>query len=212
MAYGCICASGANAATLHYVLNNRDMRDGDIYLTDMGIRFLGYCSDISATFPVNGKFTDDQKKIYNIVLDANRGVIAAMKPGITKCADLDTLSKKIILEGLQKIKVLKEGFTPDELFNAGLAKIFMPHSIGVLENGMFITVEPGIYFIDFLMDQAEQSAELNKYINVEELEKYRGFGGVRIEDDVMIGEDSVESYQMVLPRTIEDIEKYMSEK
>jgi len=233
MAYGCICASGANAATLHYILNNRDMQDGDIYLTDMGIRFLGYCSDISATFPVNGKFTDEQKKIYNIVLKANRGVIAAMKPGITKCSDLDTLSKKIILQGLQEIKVLKEGFTPDELFNAGLAKIFMPHSIGhllgldvhdvgyksityksnnVLENGMFITVEPGIYFIDFLMDQAEQSAELSKYINVEELEKYRKFGGVRIEDDVMIGEDSVESYQTVLPRTVEEIEKYMSEK
>jgi len=233
MAYGCICASGANAATLHYILNNRDMNKGDIYLTDMGIRFLGYCSDISATFPVDGKFTDDQKKIYNIVLKANRGVIAAMKPGITKCADLDTLSKKIILEGLQEIKILKEGYTPDELFKAGLAKIFMPHSIGhllgldvhdvgyksityksnnVLENGMFITVEPGIYFIDFLMDQAEQSPELSKYINIDELEKYRNFGGVRIEDDVMIGEDSVESYQTILPRTVEDIEKYMSGK
>ena len=232
MAYGCICASGANAATLHYILNNRDMQSGDIYLTDMGIRFLGYCSDISATFPVNGEFTDQQKAIYNIVLKANRGVIAAMKPGITKCAELDTLSKKIILEGLQEIKILKEGYTRDQLFDAGLAKIFMPHSIGhllgldvhdvgyksityksnnVLENGMFITVEPGIYFVDFLMDEAEQSTELSKYINIEELEKYRGFGGVRIEDDVMIGEDSVESYQAILPRTVEEIEKYMKE-
>ena len=185
MAYGCICASGANAATLHYVLNNRDMQSGDIYLTDMGIRFLGYCSDISATFPVNGEFTDQQKAIYNIVLKANRGVIAAMKPGITKCAELDTLSKKIILEGLQEIKILKEGYTRDQLFDAGLAKIFMPHSIGhllgldvhdvgyksityksnnVLENGMFITVEPGIYFVDFLMDEAEQSTELSANI------------------------------------------------
>ena len=233
MAYGCICASGANAATLHYVLNNRDMQDGDIYLTDMGIRFCGYCSDISATFPVNGKFTDKQRDIYNIVLKANRGVIAAMKPGITKCAELDTLSKKIILEGLQEIGILKKDYTPDQLFDAGLAKIFMPHSIGhllgldvhdvgyksisyksnnVLENGMFITVEPGIYFIDFLMDEAEQSIELSKYINVEKLEEYRGFGGVRIEDDVMIGEDDVESYQKILPRDVEDIEKYMSEK
>ena len=230
MAYGCICASGANAATLHYVLNNRDMQSGDIYLTDMGIRFLGYCSDISATFPVNGEFTDQQKAIYNIVLKANRGVIAAMKPGITKCAELDTLSKKIILEGLQEIKILKEGYTRDQLFDAGLAKIFMPHSIGhllgldvhdvgyksityksnnVLENGMFITVEPGIYFVDFLMDEAEQSTELSKYINIEELEKYRGFGGVRIEDDVMIEDDWVESYQAELPRTVEEIEAYM---
>ena len=231
-AYGCICASGANAATLHYILNNRDMEDGDIYLTDMGIRFCGYCSDISTTFPVNGKFTEEQKKIYNIVLEANRGVISAMKPGITKCADLDTLSKKIILGGLQQIGILNPGFSVDDMFNDGLARIFMPHSIGhllgldvhdvgyksityksnnILENGMFITVEPGIYFIDFLMDEAETSTVLQKYINVAELEKYRGFGGVRIEDDVMIGEDSVESYQKELPRTVEDVEKYMSE-
>jgi Xaa-Pro dipeptidase len=233
MAYGCICASGANAATLHYVLNNRDMEDGDIYLTDMGIRFCGYCSDISATFPVNGKFTDEQKKIYNIVLEANKGVIKAMKPGITKCADLDTLSKKIILGGLQQIGIINQGFSVDDMFKDGLARIFMPHSIGhlvgldvhdvgyksityksnnILENGMFITVEPGIYFIDFLMDEAETSTVLQKYINVEELEKYRGFGGVRIEDDVMIGEDSVESYQLELPRTVEEIEAYMSKE
>jgi Xaa-Pro dipeptidase len=230
MAYGCICASGANAATLHYVLNNRDMEPGDIYLTDMGIRFCGYCSDISATFPVNGKFTDKQKKIYNIVLDSNRGVIKNMKPGITTYAECDTLSKKIILKGLQDIGILKEGFDVDEMFNAGLARTFMPHSVGhlvgldvhdtglksityksnvILESGNFITVEPGIYFIDFLMDEAEQSPVLSKYINKEELEKYRGFGGVRIEDDVMIEDDWVESYQEELPRTVEEIEAYM---
>ena len=232
-AYGCICASGANAATLHYILNNRDMEDGDIYLTDMGIRFCGYCSDISTTFPVNGKFTPEQAKIYNIVLEANRGVIAAMKPGITKVAELDTLSKKIILAGLQNIGIINQGYNVDEMFNNGLARIFMPHSVGhllgldvhdvgnrsityksnnILENGMFITVEPGIYFIDFLMDEAESSTVLQKYINVEELEKYRGFGGVRIEDDVMIGEDSVESYQTALPRTVEEIEAYMKDE
>ena len=230
MAYGCICASGANAATLHYVLNNRDMKDNDIYLTDMGIRFLGYCSDISATFPVNGKFTEDQKKIYNIVLKSNKTVIAAMKPGITKYAELDKLSKIVILEGLQEIGILKKDFTAEEMFNNGLARTFMPHSIGhlvgldvhdvgfkkityksnvILENGMYITVEPGIYFIDFLMDEAEQSPILSKYINKEELEHYRGFGGVRIEDNVMIGEDTVESYQLELPRTVEEIEAYM---
>jgi Xaa-Pro dipeptidase len=230
MAYGCICASGANAATLHYVLNNRDMEDGDIYLTDMGIRFLGYCSDISATFPVNGKFTEKQKKIYNIVLDSNQRVIKAMKPGITKYAELDKLSKIIILEGLQSIGILSKDYTAEQMFNDGLARTFMPHSIGhfleldvhdvgmrsityksnvILENGNFITVEPGIYFIDFLMDEAEASPILSKYIIKEELEKYRGFGGVRIEDDVMINEDSVESYQTDLPRSVEKIEEFM---
>ena len=230
LAYGCICAAGKNAATLHYILNNKDMEDGDIYLTDMGIKFLGYCSDISATFPVNGKFTDMQKNIYNIVLDSNRGVINAMKPGITKYAELDKLSKIIILQGLQKIGILKDNYSAEDMFADGLARTFMPHSVGhflgldvhdvgmrsvtyksnnILENGNFITVEPGIYFIDFLMDEAEQSPILSKYINIEELEKYRGFGGVRIEDDVMIGEDSVESYQIELPRTVEQIEAFM---
>ena len=229
-AYGCICASGANAATLHYDLNNREMEDGDIYLTDMGIRFCGYCSDISATYPVNGKFTNQQKLIYNIVLKSNRDVISAMKPGETKYADLDKLSKMVILDGLKEIGILKTEFSTEEMFNNGLAKTFMPHSVGhflgldvhdvgkssvtyksncILMNGNFITVEPGIYFIDFLMDQAESDPILSQYINKDELEKYRGFGGVRIEDDVMINEDSVESYQMELPRTVEEIEAYM---
>ena len=116
------------------------------------------------------------------------------------------------------------------MFAAGMARIFMPHSVGhllgldvhdvgnksityksnnILENGNFITVEPGIYFIDFLMDEAESSPTLSQYINIEELEKYRGFGGVRIEDDVMFEEDHVESYQDDLPRTVEQIESFM---
>ena len=230
MAYECIGASGANAATLHYILNNRDMKDGDIYLTDMGINFLGYNSDISATYPVNGKFTDMQKKIYNIVPDSNRAVINYIKPGITKYQEIDKLSKITILKGLQDIGILKKEFDVEDMFYDGLARTFMPHSVGhfvgldvhdvestniicktgaILQSGNFITVEPGIYFIDFLMDQAEQSPILSKYINIDELEKYRGFGGVRIEDDVMIEDDSVESYQMELPRKVEDIEAYM---
>ena len=230
MAYGCICASGANAATLHYVLNNRDMQSGDIYLTDMGINFLGYGSDISCTYPVNGKFTDMQKKIYNIVLESNRTVIKSIQPGITKYPEIDKLSKIVILQGLQNIGILSDKYDVEDMFNDGLARTFMPHSVGhflgldihdvghrnityksnqILISGTFITVEPGIYFIDFLMDQAEQSPVLSKYLNVEELEKYRGFGGVRIEDDVMVEDDYVESYQKGLPRTVEQIEEYM---
>ena len=233
MAYDCICAAGANAATLHYILNKKEIKDGDIYLTDMGIKFLGYCSDISATYPVNGKFTEMKKNIYNIVLDSNRTVINNIKPGITKYAEIDKLSKIVILKGLQNIGILKKEYDAEDMFNDGLWRTFMPHSVGhflgldvhdvglrsvtyksnaILQNGNFITVEPGIYFIDFMMDQAEESPILSKYINKEELEKYRGFGGVRIEDDVMIGEDSVESYQMELPRTIEEIEAYMKKE
>ena len=80
------------------------MEDGELYLTDMDIRFLGYYSDISATFPVNGKFTFKQKLIYQIVLDSNACVIESIRPGITKYAEIDKLSKIIILKGLQNIE------------------------------------------------------------------------------------------------------------
>ena len=82
--------------------------------------------------------------------------------------------------------------------------------MGYLEDGTFITVEPGIYFIDFMMDKAETDLNLVKYLNVEKLEEYRGFGGVRIEDDVLVYEDHVESLQKDLPRTTEEIEQFMA--
>ena len=171
-----------------------------------------------------------QKKIYNIVLESNRTVIKSIQPGITKYPEIDKLSKIVILQGLQNIGILSDKYDVEDMFNDGLARTFMPHSVGhflgldihdvghrnityksnqILISGTFITVEPGIYFIDFLMDQAEQSPVLSKYLNVEELEKYRGFGGVRIEDDVMVEDDYVESYQKGLPRTVEQIEEYM---
>ena len=206
------------------------MKDGDLFLTDMGIRFLGYVSDITITIPVNGKFTQKQKEIYDIVLKANRDCIASMKPNITRIQDLNVLSKKIILQGLQDIGIIKAGMNIDEMYNAGLWRTFMPHSLGhlvgldvhdvgrnvtyksmgYLEDGTFITVEPGIYFIDFMMDKAETDLNLVKYLNVEKLEEYRGFGGVRIEDDVLVYEDHVESLQKDLPRTTEEIEQFMA--
>jgi len=199
----------------------------------MGIRFCGYVSDITTTFPVNGKFTDQQKLIYNIVLKANKDTIKFIKPGVTTYEEMDKKSKIIILEGLQNIGILKKEFDSEVMYNDRLWYTFMPHSLGHLvgldvhdvglrsvtyksmkfiDNGTFITVEPGIYFIDFLMDSALNDKVLSKYINKDELEKYRGFGGVRIEDDIMVHEDSVESYQEELPRTVEEIENFMAEK
>lgn len=232
-AYNCICASGDNAATLHYDLNNRDMEDGDIYLTDMGIRFCGYCSDTSATFPVNGKFTEKQKQIYEIVLESNRKTIASIRPGKTKYGDMEILSKVVILEGLQKIDILKKECDVMQMYIDGLWRTFMPHSIGhtlgldvhdvghkgisykkenIMENGVIVTVEPGIYFKDFLMDQALADPVLSKYINKDKFNEFRGFGGVRIEDDIIVNEDSVESIQEGLPRTVEEVEEFMKKK
>ena len=143
---------------------------------------------------------------------------------------MDKLSKIIILEGLQEINILKKDFTAEEMYNNRLWYYFMPHSLGhlvgldvhdvglrsvsykslqIIDNGTFITVEPGIYFVDFLMDEVINTPNLCKYVNVDKLEEYRGFGGVRIEDDVMVHENSVESYQEDLPREVEEIEKIM---
>ena len=229
-AYNCICATGPNGATLHYDLNNADLKENDLFLTDMGIRFCGYVSDITTTFPVNGTFTEDQKKIYNIVLKANQDVISSMKPGITTYNDMNILGRKIILQGLVDIGILNGDI--DEMCDNRVWYYFMPHSIGhlvgldvhdvgtkvsykslrLLEKGNFITVEPGIYFIDMLMDQIENHPDLSKYVIKEELEKYRNFGGVRIEDDVLVNETGVESLQKDIPRTVEDIEKFMKKE
>ena len=227
-AYNCICATGSNGATLHYDLNNQDLKDKDLFLTDMGIRFCGYVSDITTTFPVNGEFTPQQKQIYDIVLKSNQEVIKSMKPGTTRYIDMDILGKKIILQGLYEIGILTESDI-DKMYDDRVWFYFMPHSIGhlvgldvhdvgtkvsykslrLIEKGNFITVEPGIYFIDFLMDQIENDPNLSKYVNKEELEKYRGFGGVRIEDDVMVYDTKVESFQKDIPRTTEEIETLM---
>ena len=227
--YNCVCSSGPNTAVLHYDVNNRTMLDGDLFLGDLGIRLLGYASDITITIPVNGKFSKKQKEIYDIVLKANRTVISSIIPNETTIRQVNKLSKTIILDGLQKIGIIKNGMNIDEMYKAGLADFFMPHSLGhfvgldvhdvgdnvtykskkFFENGTFFTVEPGIYFIDFLIDKLENALNLVKYINVDKLEEFRGFGGVRIEDDILVYEDHVESLQRGLPRSTEEIEAFM---
>ena len=185
MAYGCICASGANAATLHYILNNRDMEPGDIYLTDMGIRFCGYCSDISATFPVNGKFSDRQKEIYEVVLKAQKIVEENAKPGIT----LRQLNQMVV--DFYKEELPKHGLNKDvsEYYFHGVSHYLGldTHDVGsgmpiTLEKGNVITNEPGLYIED------------------------EGLG-IRIEDDLLITDNGCEVLSIEIPKSIEDIEK-----
>ncbi len=229
-AYPCIGGCGSNAATLHYEDNDKMIKDGDLFLADMGIRFCGYASDVTITIPANGKFTQKQKDIYNIVLKSNRDVIKSMKPGVTSYFDMDKLSKMVILEELQKLGLIKEGFEVKTLYEKSIHKIFMPHGLGhfvgldvhdvgkdvsyksqrILEEGNLITVEPGIYFIDFVLDKAFNDPEKSKYLNVELLKTYKGFGGVRIEDDIYVTAEGVINFQSSLPRTPEEIEEFMS--
>lgn len=244
--YTCICASGPNGSVLHYghaaAPNDRTVKDGDLCLFDMGAEYHCYCSDVTCSFPANGVFTEDQKIVYNAVLDAQESVQKAMRPG-TSWPDMHRLAERRILEGLLKGGLLQNG-TVDEMVAVNLGSVFMPHGLGhllglnthdvggyplggvprstepginklrtarALEEGMCITVEPGLYFIDVLLDGALSNPSQAKFINADAIKRFRGFGGVRLENDVIVTKDGCEVLSIV-PRTVEEIEAWMKKQ
>jgi len=244
VAYTCICGTGENGAILHYghagAPNQKKIKDGDMCLLDMGASYRGYASDITCSYPANGKFTNKQKIIYNAVLAARNAVFGQLKTGVS-WVKMHELANVTILTALKEAGLLK-GNVEDMLMN-GLAAIFMPHGLGhfmgldvhdvggytpdsparpsepgfsklrtarKLEAGMVITVEPGCYFIDCLLDRA-LSSDLRIFLVEEMINSYRGFGGVRIEDDVLITENGYLNLSANLPRTVEEIEDWMAE-
>eukprot|EP00457_Paulinella_chromatophora_P002565 gb/GEZN01002570.1/.p1 GENE.gb/GEZN01002570.1/~~gb/GEZN01002570.1/.p1 ORF type:complete len:584 (-),score=61.07 gb/GEZN01002570.1/:571-2322(-) len=245
MAYTCICASGANGAILHYGWagrpNNRTLVHGDMAVLDMGAEYNGYCTDITRSYPVNGKFTANQKLIYEAVLDAQETVLRAMKPGVRWTA-MHCLAERVIIERLIQIGILVGG-TLNELDEAGLGSVFMPHGLGhflglnthdvggytpeapirptrpgikylrtqrTLEAGMVITVEPGIYFNDPTLDEALKNPNQARFIDTKVLDQFRGTGGVRIEDDVVVTSTGCENFTMI-PVEVNEIEALISE-
>ncbi|XP_001358031.3 xaa-Pro dipeptidase [Drosophila pseudoobscura] len=241
--YTCICGSGTNSSILHYghagAPNSRPIQDGEMCLFDMGANYCGYAADITCTFPANGKFTDDQKFIYNAVLDARNAVSETARDGVS-WVDMHKLAGKVLLQRLKEGGMLKGDV--DEMLEAGLSAVFQPHGLGhligldvhdvggylptepkrpnepwlcklrfarVLKAGMYVTIEPGCYFIKRLMDGALANPELRKFINVDVFNRFRNFGGVRIEDDVLITQNGIENFAIV-PRTVEEIEATMS--
>ncbi|CAM5150991.1 unnamed protein product [Eretmochelys imbricata] len=241
--YTCICGSGNNSSVLHYghagAPNDKTIEDGDLCLFDMGGEYYCYASDITCTFPANGKFTPDQKAIYEAVLKSSRAVMKAIKPGVA-WPDMHRLADRVHLEELIKIGILKGNV--DDMVKVHLGAIFMPHGLGhllgidvhdvggypegvdridlpglkslrtarVLKEGMVLTVEPGIYFIDRLLDQALNDLSQSCFINNEVLQRFRRFGGVRIEDDIAVAANGMELLTCV-PRTVEEIEAFMAE-
>jgi len=240
--YCCIAASGCNGAVLHYghagAPNDRRIQDGDLCLFDMGAEYNCYTSDVTTTFPANGKFTDDQKLIYNAVLRANQAVMKTAKPGVS-WVDMHLLSQRVILEHLTKGGLIKGDI--EEMMKTNFGAVFMPHGLGhfmgldvhdvngyppgtkridkaslrnlrtvrILEAGMVITIEPGCYFNEVLLNEASNNPDHSKFLVLSEIARFRGFGGVRIEDDVLITETGVENLSPV-PREIADIEALMA--
>uniref|UniRef100_A0A2R8ME09 Xaa-Pro dipeptidase n=1 Tax=Callithrix jacchus TaxID=9483 RepID=A0A2R8ME09_CALJA len=210
----------------------------EVGLFDMGGEYYCFASDITCSFPANGKFTADQKAIYEAVLRSSRAIMGTMKPGVW-WPDMHRLADRIHLEELTQMGILSGSV--DAMVQAHLGAVFMPHGLGHflgidvhdvggypegveridepglrslrttrhLQPSMVLTVEPGIYFIDHLLDEALADPARACFFNREVLQRFRGFGGVRIEDDVVVTDSGIELLTCV-PRTVEEIEACMA--
>lgn len=236
-AYNGIFASGVNASILHYVVNNSKIKDGDLFLMDSGFECNGYASDYTRTFPANGKYTDIQKGIYNSVLTGMDKVLDSIKPGV-KMEDLHLLAARTMMEGLKDMGVVKGNvddmmeenifalFFPHGLghflgldthdvggYPKGVDRIERPgikflRARRELLPGMVVTIEPGIYFVPAVLEPAIADPEKNQFLNTEKVESLLGFGGVRIEDDIIVTEDGMENMTNV-PKEVGEIEDLM---
>ncbi|MDH5171725.1 MAG: Xaa-Pro aminopeptidase [Gammaproteobacteria bacterium] len=211
LAYPSIVGSGANACTLHYVNNDGVMRDGDMVLIDAGCELEYYASDVTRTFPVNGRFSREQRALYEVVLEAQLAAIAAIKPGNHWNQPHDA-SVRVITAGLVELGLLKGKV--EKLVESKAYREFYMHRVGhwlgldvhdvgdyrvgnewrQLEPGMVMTVEPGIYI----------SAANSKVAR-----KWRGIG-IRLEDDVLVTTRGCEVITAAVPKTVEDIEALMA--
>ncbi len=211
-AYSTIVGGGANGCILHYVDNRDELKNGDLVLIDAGCEMDYYAADITRTFPVNGKFTNEQKAIYQIVLDAQLAAIEAVQPG-NHWDDPHNATVSTITQGLLNIGLLQGEL--QELINAEAYKAFYMHRAGhwlgmdvhdvgdykvggewrVLEPGMVLTIEPGIYIAIDNMDVDEC---------------WRGIG-IRIEDNVVVTKKGHQVLTKNAPKTIKDIEALMAD-
>jgi Xaa-Pro aminopeptidase len=213
--YDSIIAAGSHACILHWIKNDGELRDGELILIDAGVEVESlYTSDITRTFPINGKFTPAQRKIYTLVYEAQEAGIKAVKPG-AKYRDFHNAAMAVLAKGLEEMGVLpvsaEESLKPD----VGLHRRWTVHGSGhmlgidvhdcaqarnetyidgVLEEGMLLTVEPGFYIHpdDTLFP-----------------EEYRGIG-VRIEDDILVTKDGCRNMSGAMPRHPDEVEAWLA--
>lgn len=189
-AFQTIAAGGKRGTILHYVANNQPVEDGELILIDAGAQWEWYNGDISRTFPINGKFTERQKLVYNIVLEGQQKVIDAIRPGVP-FGTLNELLKEYYFEALKEIGLVdtKEDVAKYYYHSVSHYLGAETHDVGrygdrVLQPGMVLTVEPGLY--------------------IEEWEI-----GIRIEDDVLVTEEGNEVMTSAMIKTVEEIEAFM---
>lgn len=189
-AFATIAAAGKNACVMHYVDNDTPTRDGQLILFDLGAQWEFYCADVSRTFPVNGRFTPRQKKLYNVVLKGLEAAEALSRPGQKK-NELQAISKQVMAEELVKIGKIEKPEEIDKYYFHGSGHYIglNTHDVGdqpdaVLQENTVFTLEPGLYFDD------------------EEI-------GIRIEDTILVTKDGCEILSAGIPKTVEEIEAFL---
>ena len=210
-AYPSIVGGGANACVMHYIENNQMLRDGDLVLIDAGCEYQGYACDLTRTFPVNGRFSDEQQLVYDIVLKAQLAAIDTVKPGAT-WDEPHEAAMRVITEGLVALGILagdpatlfeSEAYLPYCMHKTGHWLGMDVHDVGdysvndesrVFEEGMVTTIEPGLYF-----DAARHEVPA----------AYDGIG-VRIEDDVLVTRGGNEVLTAAVPKSVKEIEALMA--
>jgi Xaa-Pro aminopeptidase len=205
-AYPSIVAGGENATVLHYTANDAVLRDGELLLLDAGDEFGFYCADITRTFPIGRDFTPAQRRIFELVLAAQRAAIEAVRPGVS-LEDVHARALDVLVDGLLSLGLLRG--SREEVLKESLFRPYYMHRtshwLGMdvhdagsykrdgkpreLEPGMVLTVEPGLYFAKSLPDVAEA---------------YRGIG-VRIEDDVLVTPEGHEVLSAAVPKSADEI-------
>lgn len=252
--YGCrlvgytpICGCGPNAAVLHYghagEPNARQSIDGDMCLFDIGAEYFGYGSDVTCSFPINGRFTEKQRNIFTAVLQAQITVYKLIRPGVSWVSCHEAAERTILNHLIEVGIVIRGDKSVDELVEMRLGAVFMPHGLGhfigidthdvggyltghpqriqrpglkslrtarLLEENMILTVEPGCYFVDHLLDDALSiESPLRDHLDRHHVDSYRGFGGVRLEDVIQVTSSGCINLTLC-PRTINEIESVMA--
>jgi Xaa-Pro aminopeptidase len=209
--YTSIVGAGANATVLHYINNDGELRDGELLLVDAGAEYKGYASDITRTFPINGRYTKAQREIYDLVLETQVSCVEMVRPGVTH-DEIKAHSVEMLTEGMVKLGLLKGD--PAELIKEEKYKQFYMHGLGhllgidvhdvgiyyydkqsrALEPGVVMTVEPGIYVAPDTKNIPEQ------YLGI----------GVRIEDDVLCTANGPRVLTTKVPKDADEIEALMA--
>lgn len=224
--YDCIVGTGTNAAVLHAIPTTRIVKEGEMVLIDAGADVQDYCVDVTRVYS-SGTFSSQQKSLYHLVLKAQTESIKLMKPG-TEWKDVHLMSARVIAQGLKDLGILNCS-AEDAITNNAIA-VFFPHGVGhmvglrvrdvggpynpnpkkyagarlrvdiPLKEGHLMTVEPGCYFINALLSDAETRATFRSEINWAETDKWMNVGGVRLEDDIHVTAGGPENLTDIIPK------------